>query len=63
MKVRNTLENIYEWIYKYNLFVPEDDEYDDDDEEKDPMKIIERQQYATRLYIPLLISKFYHLSK
>jgi hypothetical protein len=48
----------YERIRNYNLFMLEENEYDDDDEEpKDPATVLKRQKYATWLYIPLLLSK------
>ena len=43
-------------IQNYNLFIPDEDDYDDD-EARDPATIIKHQQYSTRLYVPLLMSK------
>ena len=46
-------------IHNYNLFVPDENDYDDDDDEtQDPSIIVKQQKYATRLYIPLFISKY-----
>jgi hypothetical protein len=48
----------YEKICNYNLFILEENEYDDDDEEpKDPTTVLKHQKYATWLYVPLLLSK------
>jgi hypothetical protein len=57
MNVRGLLRLIWERIYKYNLFTPDEDDYDDNNDEfKDPTTVIEHQRYATRLCIFLLLS-------
>lgn len=50
---------IYEQIRNYNLFVPEIEEYpDDENEEREDSQIdLQHQKYATRLYIILLSGK------
>ena len=59
MALRNLLHWFYEEVCDYNVFIPDGNKYEDDnDEPRDPMEAIKRQKYATRLYIPLLISKF-----
>ncbi len=48
----------YEQVQNYNLFVPESNVYDDDDDEpKDPATVLRHQRYATKLYVLLLIGK------
>ena len=48
-----------EQIYYYNLFGPDENDYDDDESEvRSPAIIVKHQLYATRLYVPLLISKY-----
>ena len=48
-----------EQIYYYNLFVPDENDYDDDPNEvRTPAIIVKHQLYATRLYVPLLISEY-----
>ncbi|CAF1594895.1 unnamed protein product, partial [Adineta steineri] len=48
------------WLYKkgsnYNLFMLEEHEYDDDDNDavQDPAIVLKRQKYKTRLYVVLL---------
>lgn len=38
-------------IHSYNLFIPDDDDYDDDtDEPRDTETVLKQQQYATWLY-------------
>jgi len=53
---------VFHWFYQrsrqYNLFMLEENEYDDDDgETKDPAVVLKQQNYATWLYIFLLMSK------
>jgi hypothetical protein len=58
MNVRDLLRWLREQIHNYNLFIPDEDEYDDnDDEPKDLATAVRHQIYATRLYVPLLIGK------
>ena len=46
-------------IYYYNLFVPDENDYDDDPNDvRTPAIILKHQLYATRLYVPLLISEY-----
>ena len=54
MKPKNCFQRFLEKINNYNLFIPDENEYvDDNDEAEDPAIIIKYQKYATRLYIPL----------
>ena len=49
-----------EYIYHYNLFVPEEDDYEDNENDgalRDPTTLVKHQQYATYLYVALLIGK------
>ena len=46
-------------IQNYNLFMAEENDYDDDDNEgANPAIILQQQKYTTRLYIFILICKF-----
>jgi hypothetical protein len=58
MNARNFLRWFHERIHNYNLFIPDENEYQDqNDEPEDPVIFVQNQRYATRLYVPLLISK------
>ncbi|UJR23376.1 hypothetical protein I4U23_026385 [Adineta vaga] len=58
---------IYRWCYEklrnYNVFIPEENEYDNDDEVEaiDPLVITKLQKYSTWLYILLFLSSLYLL--
>lgn len=55
------LKNIFKWIYKkifdYNLFMLEEDDYDDDDDLNGPATVLRHQKYKTWLYVGLLAGK------
>ena len=54
----NILRSSVEYIRNYNVFISEEDNYEDENNEiTDQGIIIRKQRYATRLYIPLLTSK------
>lgn len=57
MKLKIIFRWIYDKINNYNLFIREENEYDDDDnsELKDPAIVLNHQKYATRLYILILM--------
>jgi hypothetical protein len=58
MKVKNIIKWFYEYVHSYNLFIPEEDDYpDDNDQLTDQAELIKKQKYSTRLYIILFISK------
>ena len=63
MNIKKYFHWFYQFLSNYNLFVPEPNEYDDDDvdpnEQTNPQTILKHQKYSTRLYILLLIGKFY----
>ncbi|CAF4204857.1 unnamed protein product, partial [Adineta steineri] len=49
---------LLEYIYHYNVFIPDEDDYDDDDLDdkvRDPALTLKQQLYTTRLYIPLFV--------
>ena len=54
---------LFHWLYKklytYNAFIPEEDDYDDDNDNQpeELATILKHQRHATRLYIFLLASK------
>ncbi|CAF1468736.1 unnamed protein product, partial [Adineta ricciae] len=64
MDARNLFNWLREYVYYYNVFIPE--EYDDDGDEhhttRNPTAVIKYQLYATRLYVPLLIMTVYMLT-
>ncbi|CAF1035748.1 unnamed protein product [Adineta steineri] len=52
----------FERIRNYNLFIPEENDYDDNnDEPKDPTTVLKYQKYKTWLYIFLLMVSLYIL--
>ncbi|UJR22661.1 hypothetical protein I4U23_025700 [Adineta vaga] len=57
------LKTLFHWLYKkiytYNVFIPEENDYDD--EIQDPTIVLRHQRYASRLYIVLLAVFFYIL--
>ncbi|CAF1536105.1 unnamed protein product, partial [Adineta steineri] len=62
MKIRTFFHWLHKQIYDYNLFIPDEDEYDEiNDNTIDPATAVRHQRYATRLYIPLLIITLYIL--
>jgi hypothetical protein len=59
MKIKALIQWIDESINNYNVFIPEEDEYDDEtDEPQDPVIVLKHQRYATRLYSILFIGKY-----
>ncbi len=54
MRVKALFYCFYDKISNYNLFMPEEEE-NDNDELKDPATVIKDQKYATWCYILLLI--------
>ncbi len=43
----------------YNAFIPEEDDYEDeDDAPNDPVIVLKHQRYATRLYTIVFIGKY-----
>ncbi|UJR12465.1 hypothetical protein I4U23_016641 [Adineta vaga] len=56
------LQWFYRWIHNYNLFIPDEDEYDNEDTQTiNPEIILKHQIYTTRIYISLLIVFLYIL--
>jgi hypothetical protein len=54
----NLLLWFYDLIWNYNVFIPEEDDYEDDHEgSRDPGITMRHQKYATHLYIPLLVGE------
>lgn len=47
-------------LCRYNLFMREEDDYDDDDagERNEPTRALQQQRYTTWLYLVLLLSKW-----
>jgi hypothetical protein len=59
MNLKATFRWFYEKIRNYNLFIPEENDYDDDndDEATNPTTVLQHQKYSTRLYVLLLMGK------
>lgn len=58
MNVKAWLHEIGEKVSNYNLFVPDENDYDDPREETaDTLAIVKQQKYSTRLYILLLLGE------
>ncbi|UJR34535.1 hypothetical protein I4U23_027312 [Adineta vaga] len=57
MNVKNVLRWFIEIIHNYNLFIPDEDEYNDNEQE-DPLTIVKHQRYTTRLYVSLFLVTF-----
>lgn len=61
MNVKGWLYWLYERGKNYNLFLPEIEDYQDNENERrenDHQTILKYQKYTTRLYIILLLGKF-----
>ncbi|CAF3706074.1 unnamed protein product, partial [Adineta steineri] len=59
-------KDLFRWFHEqlrnYNLFIPDENDYEDEnDEPKDPVIILKQQRYTTRLYVFLLIITLYIL--
>ncbi|CAF1199869.1 unnamed protein product [Adineta ricciae] len=61
MKAKYIFEWFYHWIHNYNLFIPDEDEYDDNSQPTDPEISLKYQRYTTRLYVFLLAAFLYIL--
>ncbi|CAF1152034.1 unnamed protein product [Adineta steineri] len=62
MNPKDSFRWFHEQLRNYNLFTPNENDYEDeDDEPKDPIIILKQQRYATRLYVSLLIITLYIL--
>ena len=58
MNIRNLLQWLHDRIHSYNLFIPDENDYtDEDDEPLTPATVVSHQRYATRLYLPFLIGE------
>ena len=58
MKVKIIFRWISEKINAYNLFMPEENDYDDNnDVQQDPIIVLKHQKYTTRLYVLMLMCK------
>ncbi|CAF1511481.1 unnamed protein product [Adineta ricciae] len=53
MKAKTIFKWIYEQVSHYNLFMLEENEYDDDDDIIDPIIVLKYQKYKTWLYVTL----------
>lgn len=59
LSVRRVPRWLYEKISQYNVFVPEEDDFDDIlDDPEDQATVQQRQRYATRLYMVLLLGEW-----
>jgi len=57
MKLTIAFRWFHDKIRSYNLFMTEENDYDDDDEIKNTEIVIQQQRYTTRLYILMLMCK------
>ncbi|CAF1238357.1 unnamed protein product [Adineta ricciae] len=60
MNMKIYLQWLYKKISNYNLFILEENDYDDDNT-KDPTVLLKHQKYKTRLYVVLLMVCLYLL--
>jgi len=59
MKIKVLTEWIDKKMKNYNAFIPEEDDYEDeDDAPNDPVIVLKHQRYATRLYTIVFIGKY-----
>ena len=60
------IKSLFKWTYKkasdYNLFMLEENDYDENDNPNDAAIAFEHQKYKTRLYVVLLMSKYNFIS-
>ncbi|CAF1427327.1 unnamed protein product [Adineta steineri] len=62
MNIKQWLRWLHDRLYNYNVFIPEENDYEDENDQSiDPTTMIRHQRYATRLYIPLITVMFYIL--
>ncbi|CAF3664549.1 unnamed protein product [Adineta steineri] len=62
MKLKTFITWLYQRVVNYNLFILNEDDYDDDNDNiQDPTIVIKHQKYKTWLYIILLTVCFYIL--
>lgn len=52
-------QSLYRYILNYDVFIPEENHYDD--EMEDPVIVLQKQKYASRLYVLLLAICMYVL--
>lgn len=56
------LKSCFKWIHtkatNYNLFMLEENNYDDNDDLNDPTVVLKKQKYKTRLYSVLVIGQY-----
>lgn len=59
VKIKSILQSFYRRASNYNLFVPDENDYDEEPE--DPATTLKHQKYTTRLYLLLLLVCMYVL--
>lgn len=59
--VKSIVYSLYCRACDYNLFMPDENDYGEDDDERDPAIALKFQKYTTRLYLLLLIVYIYIL--
>jgi hypothetical protein len=60
MHFKTILFWLYDQLRHYNLFLPEENDYEDDDdyeEAEDPATVLTKQKYTTWVYVLLLMGK------
>ncbi|CAF1329692.1 unnamed protein product [Adineta steineri] len=62
MRIRNFISWFHDYIHNYNLFIPDEDHYEDDsDQPIDPAIRVKQQKHSTWLYVFLFIISLYVL--
>jgi hypothetical protein len=58
MNLKALIHWFHDYIRNYNLFMPEENDYNDDDNEpQEPATVLRHQKYKTWLYLVFLIGK------
>ncbi|CAF4068867.1 unnamed protein product [Adineta steineri] len=62
MRIRNFISWFHDYVHNYNLFIPDEDDYEgDNDNSIDPTIRVKQQKHSTWLYIFLFIISLYVL--
>ncbi|CAF4303886.1 unnamed protein product, partial [Adineta steineri] len=62
MRMRNFISWFHDYVHNYNLFIPDEDHYEDEnDQSVDPTICVKQQKHSTWLYVFLFIISLYVL--
>ncbi|CAF3879329.1 unnamed protein product [Adineta steineri] len=62
MKIRNFIAWFHDYVHNYNLFIPDEDDYEDDNDKSiNPTVRVKQQKHSTWLYVFLFIISLYVL--